>query len=157
MFSPILASASWRYRTNAKQNRGHQVGSWTGRFGGHCAQASWSLGWGWTWSKAADPESTLYNTWLRVLTAGEQLLTKVCNLRFGTVNTHVILDGLDYNALETICCCSVTKSCLTLVTPWTAVHQAPLSVGFPRQEYWSQLPFLSPGDFPDPGIKPTSP
>ena len=38
--------------------------------------------------------------------------------------------------------------------PWTVVPQAPLSVGFPGQEYWSGLPFPSPGDLPDPGIKP---
>ena len=36
-------------------------------------------------------------------------------------------------------------------------HQTPVSMGFPRQEYWSGLPFPSPGDLPDPGIKPTSP
>ena len=36
-------------------------------------------------------------------------------------------------------------------------HQVPLSMGFPRQEYWSGLPFPSPGDLPDPGIKPKSP
>ena len=41
-------------------------------------------------------------------------------------------------------------------TPWTAAHQAPLSKGFPRQGYWSGLPFPMPGDLPDPGIKPTS-
>ena len=41
--------------------------------------------------------------------------------------------------------------------PWTVAHQAPLSMGFPRQEYWSGLPFPSPGDPPDPGIKPRSP
>ena len=41
-------------------------------------------------------------------------------------------------------------------TPWTLSHQAPLSMGFPRQEYWSGLPFPSPGDLPDPGIEPTS-
>jgi len=35
----------------------------------------------------------------------------------------------------------VAKSCSTLVTPWTVTHQAPLSMGFPRQEYWSGLPF----------------
>ena len=40
--------------------------------------------------------------------------------------------------------------------PWTIAHQAPLSVRFPRQEYWRGLPFPSPGDLPDPGIKPTS-
>ena len=40
----------------------------------------------------------------------------------------------------------VIKSCLTLVTPWTVAHQVPLSMGFSRQEYWSGLPFPSPGD-----------
>ena len=44
-----------------------------------------------------------------------------------------------------------------LATPWTVAHQTPLSMGFPRQEYWSGLPFPSPGDLPDPGIKPRSP
>ena len=42
-------------------------------------------------------------------------------------------------------------------TPWTVAHQAPLSMGFSRQEYWSGLPFPSPGDLPDPGIEPRSP
>ena len=41
-------------------------------------------------------------------------------------------------------------------TPWTVAHQAPLFMGFPRQEYWSGLPFPSPGDLPDPGIEPVS-
>ena len=40
------------------------------------------------------------------------------------------------------------------VTPWTAVHQSPLSAGFPRQEYWNGLPFPSLGDLPDRGIDP---
>ena len=43
------------------------------------------------------------------------------------------------------------------VTQWTVAHQAPLSMGFSRQGYWSGLPFPSPGDFPDPGIKLRSP
>ena len=43
------------------------------------------------------------------------------------------------------------------VTPWTTACQAPLSMGFFRQEYWSGLPFSSPGDLPDPGTEPTSP
>ena len=43
------------------------------------------------------------------------------------------------------------------VTPWTVAYQAHLSKEFPRQEYWSGLPFPSPGDLPDPGIEPTSP
>ena len=42
-------------------------------------------------------------------------------------------------------------------TPWTVAYQAPLSMGFSRQQYWSGLPFPSPGDLPDPGIKPRSP
>ena len=43
------------------------------------------------------------------------------------------------------------------VTPWMAAYQAPQSMGFPRQEYWSGLPFPSPGDLPNPGIEPGSP
>ena len=43
------------------------------------------------------------------------------------------------------------------VTPWTAAYQAPLSMEFSRQEYWSGLPFSTPGDLPDPGIEPRSP
>ena len=43
------------------------------------------------------------------------------------------------------------------VTPWTVAHQAPLSMGFSRQEYWSGLPFLSPRDLPNPGTEPGSP
>ena len=44
----------------------------------------------------------------------------------------------------------------SFVTPWTVAHQAPLSIGFPRQEYWSGLPFPSPGDLPNPKIEPVS-
>ena len=51
----------------------------------------------------------------------------------------------------------VLKLCPALATPWTEACQAPLSMGFSRQEYWSGLPFPSPGDLPDPGIKPKSP
>ena len=51
----------------------------------------------------------------------------------------------------------VAKSCPTLVIPWTVACQAPLSMGFSRQEYWSGLPFPSSGDLPNPGIKPKSP
>ena len=43
------------------------------------------------------------------------------------------------------------------MTPWTVACQAPLSMEFSRQEYWSGLPFPSAGDFPNPGIKPGSP
>ena len=63
--------------------------------------------------------------------------------------------------------CHWTKNCLKvwkslkhvwlLAIPWTAAFQAPLSVEFPKQEYWSGLPLPSPGDLPDPGIEPWSP
>jgi len=45
----------------------------------------------------------------------------------------------------------------SFVTPRTLANQAPLSMGFPRQEYWSELPFPSLGDLPNPGIEPMSP
>ena len=49
-------------------------------------------------------------------------------------------------------------SCVQLfATQWTVAHQAPLSMGFSRQEYWNGLPCPPPGDLPNPGIKPTSP
>ena len=54
----------------------------------------------------------------------------------------------------------VAQLCPTLcdpMIPWTIVHQVPPSMGFSRQEYWSGLPFPSPGDLPDPGIEPISP
>ena len=51
----------------------------------------------------------------------------------------------------------VAKSCLTLVTPWTVTCQAPLSVGYSRQEFWSGLPFPSSGDLLKPEIELGSP
>ena len=58
-----------------------------------------------------------------------------------------------------MCANSVAQSCPILCHPMDCiiVHQVSLSVGFPRQEYWSGLPFLSPGDLPKRGIKPTHP
>ena len=52
---------------------------------------------------------------------------------------------------------SVAKTCQTIEILQTMACQAPLSIGFPRREYWSGLPFPSPGNLPDPGIKPRSP
>ena len=53
--------------------------------------------------------------------------------------------------------CVYTKSCLALFDPMDVARQAPLFVGFSRQEYWSGLPFPSPGDLPNPGMEPVSP
>ena len=55
------------------------------------------------------------------------------------------------------CCCWVTKSSPTLRIPWTVARQAPLPMGFSRQEYWSEQPFPSPGDLPNPEIELVSP
>ena len=56
-----------------------------------------------------------------------------------------------------VCLCYLLNHVQVFVTPWTVAHQAPLSMGFSRQEYWSGLPFPPPGKFPDPGIEPRSP
>ena len=69
------------------------------------------------------------------------------------------------NLITCVCMCGKLLLLLLLsrfsrvrlcVTPWTVAHQAPLSMGFSRQEYWKGLPFPSPGDLPNPGIEPTS-
>ena len=59
--------------------------------------------------------------------------------------------------MNKIYCCSVTKSCPTLVTPWTVACLAPASTEFSRQEYWSGLPLPAPGSLPDPGVDPVCP
>ena len=56
-----------------------------------------------------------------------------------------------------MCVLMCARLCLILCNPWTVAQQAPLSMEFSRQEFWSELPFPSPGDLPDPGIKPVSP
>ena len=56
-----------------------------------------------------------------------------------------------------MCVCSVTQSCPTLCHSWTVTRQAPLSMEFSRQEYWSGLLLPTPQNLPDPGIKPMSP
>ena len=61
---------------------------------------------------------------------------------------------LQFNEINLQHCCLVAKSYPTLfVIPWTIALQAPLPMGFPKQEYWSGLPFPFPGDLLDPGVK----
>ena len=62
-----------------------------------------------------------------------------------------------YNCTNLCCCCVSCSVVSDYETLWIVAHQAPLFMGFPRQEYWSGLPFPSPGDLPNPGIKPGSP
>ena len=74
----------------------------------------------------------------------------------GKLDSSTIIAGI-FNTQLSVVGGLVTKSCLTLVTPWTIAHQVPLSMGFSRQEDWSGLPCPPPGDLPSPGIKPASP
>ena len=59
--------------------------------------------------------------------------------------------------LNNCCCWLVAQLCLTLCNPWTAAYQLPLPMGFSRKEYWSGLPFPSPGHLSNPGIQSTPP
>ena len=73
------------------------------------------------------------------------------------VHTHICIHIWKRIFYALCACVLVAQSCLTLCNPWTVAHQASLSVGFSRQEYWSGLPCPPPGDLPNPGIKPRSP
>ena len=70
--------------------------------------------------------------------------------------TYFLNEGKPSNPLSCLLL-SHSSHARLFVTHWTVVRQAPLSVGFPRQEYWSGLPFSSPGDRLNPGIEPVSP
>ena len=77
------------------------------------------------------------------------------------IQTTVILVPLPGSAAELFPALKVKVKLLSRIrlfaTPWTVAYQAPPSMGFSRQEYWSGVPFPSPGDLPDPGIEPGSP
>ena len=66
-------------------------------------------------------------------------------------------NGTVSHLLSTYCVAQSLSRIQLFATPWTVAHQAPLSMGFPRQEYWSGLPCPPPGDLPDPGMESTSP
>ena len=53
-----------------------------------------------------------------------------------------------------VVCCSLVITSGSFLTPWNVACQAPRSMGFPRKEYWNGLPFILPGDLPDPEIEP---
>ena len=96
--------------------------------------------------------STLHQFQVMSLSAGMAPLRQtVCNCL--KVNFQTILkwqaDGIIRRS-------EVSSHVRLFATPWTAAYQAPPSMGFSRQEYWSGLPCPSPGDLPDPGIKPRS-
>ena len=59
----------------------------------------------------------------------------------------------DVHSLEPVCCCLVTKLCPAVCDPMDCSSTGPSDLRFPRQEYWSELPFPSPGDLPNPGTE----
>ena len=71
--------------------------------------------------------------------------------------SSVTLSVLRHNTTLHAALCLVAQSCPTVCDPWTVARQTPLSMGFPRQEYWSRLPCPPPGDLPNPGIELASP
>ena len=72
------------------------------------------------------------------------------------IKSGIFKSGINYNGFN-VCMLSCFSRVQLFATPWTVAHQAPLSMGFSRQEYWSGLPFPSPGDLPNSGIEPRSP
>ena len=62
-------------------------------------------------------------------------------------------DGVEDSSVNSKKESEIAQSCPALCDPWAVAYQAPPSMGFSRQEYWSGLPFPSPGDLPDPVIK----
>ena len=71
-------------------------------------------------------------------------------------NSYHVLDSCNVEGYIYMCMLSCFSHVLLFATLWTVAHQAPLFMGFSRQEYWSALPLLSPGDLPDPGTEPSS-
>ena len=83
---------------------------------------------------------------------------KAISLKSGTRQGHPLLPLLSNSTRgHCCCCCLISKSCLTLLRPHGLQPARSLSMGFPRQEYCSGLPFPSPGVLPDSRIKPVSP
>ena len=88
----------------------------------------------------------------------KQVMIIRMGLEFNQTLPCWILKNKDKSVIPGICCCClVITLCPTLCDPMDCSCQAPLSMGFPRQGYWSGLPFPSPGDLPDPGTEPRSP
>ena len=88
-------------------------------------------------------------------------VSHIAGRRFNLCTTREARTGLPLNQLchfQAVWLQASHLSCVRLcVMLWTVAHQAPLSVGFSRQEYWSGLPFPPPGDLLDPGIEPKFP
>ena len=95
------------------------------------------------------PEKFYFYSWSSVV----QAVSQCCSFLSGFLDYNCCFDLHIFDLC--VCVCSIISN--SFMTPWTVALQAPPSVGFPRQEHWSGLPFPSPGDLPDPGIKPRFP
>ena len=107
--------------------------------GKHVSDGVWEAHWGLTWVGLATPLLVILN--------------------FNLLRTSDSNCLKNWLSLVLYKCLVVSQmlSCVWLfATPWTVAHQAPLSMKFSRQEYWSGLPFSLPGDLPNPGVKPMS-
>ena len=76
---------------------------------------------------------------------------------FLVITKRTVKDLVTTKLSGILCVCMLSGFSRLFATLWTVACQAPLSMGCPRQAYWSGLPFPSPGDLPRPGIKPESP
>ena len=133
----------------------NKTGGWrdSGRSGGGWGAGAWEKGglegWRAHGKECEEAEDRLRGPWIRA--QGDHEFTPCTR-----DNESVPLNSQLYNPL----CTSAVKSLSRVrlfTTPWTVAHQAPPSMGFSRQEYWSGLLIPSPGNLPDPGIKPRSP
>ena len=118
-------------------------------------------------SPPSHPQPPISLLWSQTLTQGSGSLIAergrgYSELRWGTPSSWHLLCLHPGSLSSTLlishaCVLSCFSSFQLFATPWTVARQAPLSVGFSRQEHWIGFPFPSPGDLPSPGIKPRSP
>ena len=97
----------------------------------------------------------MWHSWLN-LTVCIYFLSNILHLSSSSSRYLAIITPCTF-CIYKINLCAVLSRVQLFATPWTVARQAPLFVGFFRQEYWSGLPFPPPGDLHDPGIEPTSP
>ena len=98
--------------------------------------------------------------WYFIVVSSALALIHICKgqgLRSGMPGMYIVLQHWEWRVCVCVCVCVCAWSfshVQLFETPWTVAHQAPLSMEFFRQEYWSGLPFPPPGDLPNPGIEP---